>query len=313
MKALMCVLIVALLGGVAQADKLTANIRKDGDHWVLDGQGKDANAAKVVQQIARARAQLEGIRTELLGKQYDAARLSKLEKTAGALEDQVRILTGRMYDKAEAKDLAKLSDGLVKARRTIRVYQAAQDDRLREIEARVAVLEKRRSISLDLQGFGGGAIGFEYTGGAAVGLFFPLGMDMWGAKLTGGLGVGPSDGLAILASLSISARLGMFSIGPAAIYLADFGNLAGGTRGFVLGGGFEASVFVTDRVFISVLPFVGVSVERTYVLAAGPASYRESPVLCGAVGASEQVGRVEDGLHAIFSAGAVGSIGFRFF
>lgn len=309
---------MAMLCGTAWADKLTAEIKRDGDHWVLDGIGKNPDGAKVATQIARARAQLESVRTELLGKQYDQARLTRLENALKAMDEMIRSMVSKVYDKAEAKDLEALKADVARLRSVAKGQARVLGDQRKRVaksEKRLSLLEARR-ISLDVAGFGGGAMKYDHTAGASVSLILPLGSGRWSTKLIGGLGIGPSNGLGALAAATVTARLDRFTIGPAAIFMADLDDLTSGVKRFVLGGGLEASIFITDWLYVSVLPFVGVGVQDTgtWVPPVYQAVPGQAPCACGGGGVLVSEGRWIPGKRCTaFTAGAIGSIGFRLF
>jgi hypothetical protein len=307
---LLVVLVAMVVCVSAQADKFQADIHKEGRYWVLDGVGKNPDVVKLLKQAAGLRAQLERIRSELLGRQYDYARLAKLESALKALEDRINDLASRAQDGASAGEQKAVRDGLAKSTREIaRLGRelVALAKRVAADERRLSILESRH-VSLDLSAFGGGAMLYSHTAGASVSLYLPLGTGRWGAKLTGGLGISPSNNLGMLTSVSVSARLGLFSIGPAAIYMADLGNTLTNSGKFVAGGGFEASLHITKWMYISALPFagVGVGISNDWV---GP-TYVKAP--CGKVLVSEGYW-VDGNRKPSFAAGAIGSVGFRLF
>jgi hypothetical protein len=302
---MMVVVLVSLvcMPAFGQEAELTAKIVKSGRGWVLAGQDSK-EAAKVAAEVRKARRGLEALRSQLVGKQYDQGRLADMEKKIAGLEAR----------------LSGLVDGLSKV--PVAVPAKADTKALDALAKRVAASEKAlkslpnptapRKIHLDVSGFGGGAIHYDHTAGAAFGIHIPLGNGIWGSTTRFGLGIGATNGVGIVATTSVTASLGggRFSIGPAAVAEADFDNLKIGVWNFVLGGGFDATLNIWKGLFLSALPFVGVTQVRGSVWV--EPTYATTP--CGfnietAAGHWTQ----GSGKSNAFTAGVVGNLGFRFF
>lgn len=301
------VLVLSMLASGAafgqERSKVTADIVKSGDGWVLAGQGRSADAAKAAAEVRRARRDLAALKSQLLGKQYDQGRLAEMERRIAALESR----------------LAGLVDGLAKAPAAPAPNGdgkalAALGKRLSDAEGALASFPKPavpRRVQLDISGFGLGALKYTHAAGAAIGVRIPLGYGVWGSTTRFGFGIGPSNGFGLTVSTAVDASLakGRILVGPAAIASVDFDNLLAGPRNFVLGGGIEATLSVWRGLFVSALPFAGVTQESGSRWIAP--SYAYAP--CGKVLVSEGHWAQTSGKWNSFTAGALGNIGWRFF
>jgi len=279
-KYLVCLFVVLMVPLSAGADELMIKIERDKGRWTLSSQG----ASK---EIAKIRTKVDAIRSELANKKYDQERLQKLSTSVDALTSYVDMLSKSMRNRARAEDLKAVREDLgtlVVMIKVAFIYQNIGLTRAFGIIARhLGALEARRTIALDIQAYGGGAYAYEHMTGLSLSLVLPMGLSSWDMKLSAGIGLGASNGVGVLASASVAAHLGKFTLGPAAICMGDV-TLGGGSRRFTFGGGAEVSFFATKRLFLSALPFIGVAERRVLGV--------RQPTLTG---------------------GAIGMVGFRLF
>lgn len=249
------------------------------------GSSADSSARIIRILLNQAREALRDLRENGRAAGSVAADIKELDKLFKELQKRYAELErSAKSGEWDAKDALK---GLAEARKELGRHRdelkALWEERV-VLAKRVKRLEERRRLNLELSVLGGAAWNYGATmSPLAVSLVLPLGEDgLWKTRLTAGLGLSPSAGLGLIAMGTLTRSLGRTSLelGPAVLGLGDVGDLLGDTRAWVLAGGLQLRV-KQSRGYISVTPFVGVTVKRESNTIWHPAEYKWKQTDCG--------------------------------
>jgi len=208
-------------------------------------------------------------------------QLENIEKENKRIENALQKLSEQILNKTEQKELDELKSNFRKLCKNLEYVYSLQKRTI----GRLAFLENEKRTGLNISLFGATAINYEYTSGLFMSLDFPLNHGSYGVNIGSGLGVSPSNELGSLFKTSVYKDLDKITIGLAMLYMKDVGNIIVNNDKFILATGLEFNRRWDNNLFLTILPFVGMSERYNVDNIFKPAVYTETT--CGNVIVSE--------------------------
>ncbi len=264
------IVLLALIPSIGFAEKLTMDIACKGKNCTLSSQ-RTTDLATMTKKVAALKARIDSMKNNEGISDFTIVELQEVKKQVKQLQEAMSFMVGMMGQSVHVKELTTILSELMKQIQErldflvkLIFINHQQIKLLHDEQFKLNNLIYNTRNNLSISGFGLLASTYGTTEGALLTLELPTMEGKVVSRLTGGLGVSPTTNLAWLASFSVSRQWSWLSVGPIAMVVNDTGkDFSNSPANYIVAGGLDIRLKLYKSLFVSAVPFVGVSPSMT--------------------------------------------------